>query len=262
MALPVGRIDAGIGNGVAAVDHHAIADVDSNVRRANGVIGFLKENQVTRLCIRRRDIAAFSSQTVGCCTPNAPPIAAVIDDPADEAGTVKTGAWGTATPHIRHTQILFGFLNHPRELFIRKGFRWNIILETTTGATSTACADTARCAAAVCRGACAEQFRAVAVGHVVGIVPPGLLLVHVLPRDGIEALIFQQDIEDILADIFQCGDVRLQDFQLGRSSALLDCSAENSASNAEKSPAVLPFSFIRVRTALLNVSSSSLCWAA
>ena len=47
-----------------------------------------------------------------------------------------------------------------------------------------------------------------------------------------------------------------------RSSALPDCSAENSASNAEKFTAVLPFSFIRVRTALLNASSSSLCWAA
>ena len=46
------------------------------------------------------------------------------------------------------------------------------------------------------------------------------------------------------------------------SSALLDCSAENSASNAEKSTAVLPVSFIRIRTALLNASSSSLCWAA
>ena len=47
-----------------------------------------------------------------------------------------------------------------------------------------------------------------------------------------------------------------------RNSALLDCSAENSASNAEKSTAILPFSFIRVRTALLKMSSSSLCWAA
>lgn len=84
------------------MDHHAIADVDSNVRRANGVIGFLKEDQVTRLCIRRRNITALSAQTVGCCTPNAPPIAAVIDDPANEAGAVKTGAWGTSAPHIRH----------------------------------------------------------------------------------------------------------------------------------------------------------------
>ena len=45
-------------------------------------------------------------------------------------------------------------------------------------------------------------------------------------------------------------------------SALLDCSAETSASNAEKSTVVLPFSFIRVRTALLKASSSSLYWAA
>ena len=182
------------------MDHHAIADIDANVRRVNGVIGFLKEDQVTRLCIRRRDIAAFPSQTVGCCTPNAPPIAAVIDDPTNETGAVKTGAWGTSAPHIRHTKILFGFLNHPCELFIRKGFRRNIILETTAGTTSTAArADTARCAAAVSRGACAEQFRAVAVGQVIGIVPSGLLPVHVLPRDGIEALIFQQDIEDQLS---------------------------------------------------------------
>ena len=86
---------------------------------------------------------------------------------------------------IGNTKILFGFLNHPCKLFIRKGFRRNIILEAA-GATSTAArADTASCAAAVCRGACTEQFRAVAVGQVVGIVPPGLLPVHVLPRDGI-----------------------------------------------------------------------------
>ena len=56
--------------------------------------------------------------------------------------------------------------------------------------------------------------------------------------------------------------LRAQGETLVRSSALLDCSAENSASNAEKSTAVLPFSFIRVRTALLKVSGSSLCWAA
>ena len=92
MALPVGRIDAGVGNGVAAVDHHTIADIDANVRRANGVIGFLEEDQVAGLRIRRRNIAALSAQAVGCCTPNTPPIAAVIDNPADEAGAVKTGA--------------------------------------------------------------------------------------------------------------------------------------------------------------------------
>ena len=63
---------------------------------------------------------------------------------------------------------------------------------------STACADTARCTAAVCRGACTEQFGAVAVGQVIGIVPPGLLLVHILPRDGVEAFIFQQDVEDFV----------------------------------------------------------------
>ena len=74
-------------------------------------------------------------------------------------------------------------------------------------------------------------------------------------------LLIQHQV-DILADIFQCGQMSgCKVSSWVRSSALLDCSAENSASNAEKSTAVLPFSFIRVRTALLKASSSSLCWA-
>ena len=47
MALPVGRIDAGVGNGISAVDHHPITDIDSNVRRTSSVIGFFKKDQVT-----------------------------------------------------------------------------------------------------------------------------------------------------------------------------------------------------------------------
>lgn len=58
-------------------------------------------------------------------------------------------------------------------------------------------------------------------------------------------LLLIQHHVDILADIFQGRNVRLQGFQFGTQFC-----------------AVLPFSFIRVRTALLKVSSSSLCWAA
>ena len=111
------------------MDHHTIADIDANVRRASGVIGFLEEDQVAGLCIRRGNITALPAQAVGCCTPNAPPIAAVIDNPADEAGAVKTGAWGTAAPHIRHTKIFFGFLNHPCELFIRSDEKFARMIE-------------------------------------------------------------------------------------------------------------------------------------
>lgn len=66
MVLPVGRIDAGIRNRVAAVNHHAVANIDANVRRADGIIGFFKEDQVTRLCICRRNVAALAAQSV-CC---------------------------------------------------------------------------------------------------------------------------------------------------------------------------------------------------
>lgn len=133
MVLPVGRIDAGIRNRVAAVNHHAVANIDANVRRADGIIGFFKEDQVTRLCICRRNVAALAAQSVCCRASDIPAIAAVIDDPADKARAIKTGAGRTSAPHIRHTQILFGFCNHPCKLFIRQGFFWNIISETTAG---------------------------------------------------------------------------------------------------------------------------------
>ena len=43
VVLPVGRIDAGIRNRITAVDHHAVADIDANVRRTNGVVSFSKK---------------------------------------------------------------------------------------------------------------------------------------------------------------------------------------------------------------------------
>ena len=177
------------------MDHHAVADIDANVRRTNGVVSFFKEDQVTRLCICRRNIAALASQSIRCRAPDVPAIAAVIDDPADKTGAVKTGAWGTAAPHIRHSQILFGFCDHPCKLFIRQGFFWNVILETTAGAsacsTRTTRANAACCAATVCRGACAKQFWAIAISQIVGIIPPSLLPIHVLSGNGVKALIFQ-----------------------------------------------------------------------
>ena len=99
--MPVGRIDAGIRNRITAVDHHSVADIDANVRRADGIIGFFKEDQVTRLCICRRNVAALATQSVCRRASDIPAIATVIDDPADKAGAVKTGAWRTAAPHIR-----------------------------------------------------------------------------------------------------------------------------------------------------------------
>lgn len=100
MLLPVVRIDARVLDGVAAVDHHIVAHIDADVRRAGGVIGFLKEDQVARLGVGRRDIGTDIAQSFGAKPPHIPAHTAVIDDPADKAGTVKTGAGRAAAPDI------------------------------------------------------------------------------------------------------------------------------------------------------------------
>ena len=52
MLLPVGRIDGCVLNGVAAVDHDAITNVDADVRHAGGVIRPNEKDEITGLCIR------------------------------------------------------------------------------------------------------------------------------------------------------------------------------------------------------------------
>lgn len=46
MLLPVGRVDGCVGNRVAAVNHHAVADINANVTCTRGVISILEENQI------------------------------------------------------------------------------------------------------------------------------------------------------------------------------------------------------------------------
>ena len=52
MLLPVGSIDGCVLNGIAAVDHDPIPDVDADVGHAGGVIRPDKEDEITGLCIR------------------------------------------------------------------------------------------------------------------------------------------------------------------------------------------------------------------
>ena len=52
MLLPVGRIDGCVLNGVAAVDHDPITNVDADVRHAGGVIRPDEKDEITGLCIR------------------------------------------------------------------------------------------------------------------------------------------------------------------------------------------------------------------
>ena len=49
MLLPVGRIDGCVLNGVAAVDHDPITDVNADVRHTGGVIRPDKENMLATI---------------------------------------------------------------------------------------------------------------------------------------------------------------------------------------------------------------------
>ena len=52
MRLPVGRVDGCVLNGIAAVDHDPITNVDADVGHAGGVIRSNKKDEITGLCIR------------------------------------------------------------------------------------------------------------------------------------------------------------------------------------------------------------------
>ena len=52
MLLPIGRVDRCVLNGIAAVDHDPITNVDADVRHAGGVIRPDEKDKITGLCIR------------------------------------------------------------------------------------------------------------------------------------------------------------------------------------------------------------------
>ena len=52
MLLPVGRVDGCVLNGIAAVDHDTIPNVDADVGHAGGVIRPDEKDKITGLRIR------------------------------------------------------------------------------------------------------------------------------------------------------------------------------------------------------------------
>ena len=84
MALPIAAVDAGVGDRIAAVDHLAIANVDTNVRHGiGGSICPLEENQVGGFRVGRRYGGAIIIQSLGGGAAYAP--ARVIEHPAYKA---------------------------------------------------------------------------------------------------------------------------------------------------------------------------------
>ena len=52
MLLPIGRFDGCVLNGIAAVDHDPITDVNADVGHTGGVIRPDEKDKITGLCIR------------------------------------------------------------------------------------------------------------------------------------------------------------------------------------------------------------------
>ena len=98
MGLPVACVDVGIGDGIPTVDHHSVSDVNAHVGRPIGVIGALKEDDVSRLCGAGRDDGELPAERFRIQPAVVPAVAAVVDDPAHKAGAVKGRGRTAAAP--------------------------------------------------------------------------------------------------------------------------------------------------------------------
>ena len=115
-------------DGVASGHHHAVAQIDSGVAHAGGVVGSFEKDQISGLCFGLADVLAFLPQAVGGGAPHI--VAVLVVHPADIAAAIEAGFRGRAAPDVRCAHILLGFLVDGGELFIRQGFRRNLIINT------------------------------------------------------------------------------------------------------------------------------------
>ncbi len=120
MLLPVGRVNVCVLDGVSGTDHHAVAEIDSSMAHAGGVIGAFEENQITGLCIGFGDVLALVPQTVGGSAPYI--VAVLVVDPADVTRTVKAGFRGGTAPDVGRADIFLCFGVDFGKFFVRQGF--------------------------------------------------------------------------------------------------------------------------------------------
>ena len=121
-------------DGVAGTDHHAVAQIDSGMAHAGGVVGSFEKDQISGLCFGFADVLALVPQTVGSGAPHI--VAVLVVHPADVAGAVKACFRGGTAPDVRRAHILLGFLVDGGKLAVGQGFYRNLIVD-------------ARCAGAV-----------------------------------------------------------------------------------------------------------------
>ena len=95
MGLPVACVQVGILDGIAAVQHHPVANIDTHMGHAAGVVGAHEEHQVAGL-----GVGYWGGNVVEPLSAQPPGIAqaAVGQHIADEAAAIKRGAGAAAAP--------------------------------------------------------------------------------------------------------------------------------------------------------------------
>ena len=94
MLLPVGRVNVCVLDGVSGTDHHAVAQIDSSVAHAGGVVGSFEKDQISGLRFGLADVLALIPQTVGGGAPYI--VAVLVINPANIAAAIEPGFRGGA----------------------------------------------------------------------------------------------------------------------------------------------------------------------
>lgn len=55
MRLPIGSVDGRILNGIAAVEHYTVTDINADMRNAGSIVCTDKEDKIARLCVAAGD---------------------------------------------------------------------------------------------------------------------------------------------------------------------------------------------------------------
>ena len=194
MLLPVGRVNVCVLDGVSGTDHHAVAQIDSGVAHAGGVVGSLEKDQITGLCFGFGNVLALIPQAVGGGAPHI--VAVLVVDPTDVTRAVKAGFRGGTTPHIGRAHILLGFLVDGRKFAVGQGFCRNLIID-------------ARCAGAVRttgRQTAVEQIRPTTQRVLKNLVPFPLVVIQFLPDNDFQTFVHQFSVEDAVLIWHLCGN--------------------------------------------------------
>ena len=88
MLLPVGRTGGRVLNGIAAVEHDPITNVNADVGHTGGIIRPDEKDEITGLCVRLRNRRTDVVKPL-CAQPSGVHKSAVRENIADEAGAVK-----------------------------------------------------------------------------------------------------------------------------------------------------------------------------